>query len=57
MKDERKVTTLADLLDRADVRRVKFKQEIRALGLDKWMRRRKAKQDVEANHISTRTAH
>jgi len=57
MKDERKVTTLADLLDRADVRRVKFKQEIRALGLDKWMRRRKAKQDVEANYISTRTAH
>jgi len=57
MKDERKATTLVDLLDRADVRRVKFKQEIRALGLDKWMRRRKAKQDVEANHISTRTAH
>jgi len=57
MKDERKATTLADLLDRADVRRVKFKQEIRALGLDKWMRRRKAKQDVEANYISTRTAH
>jgi len=48
---------LVDLLDRADVRRVKFKQEIRALGLDKWMRRRKAKQDVEANYISTRTAH